>query len=232
MPLLAGTFLITIIALIVSTPIGIFSAVFLSEYVSNKLRFILKPIIEMLSGIPTVVYGYFAALYMGPYIRSAGESWNLDVSSESALAAGVVLGIMIIPYIISLADDMLKSIPANLRDASLALGATKFETIAKIIIPAAKSGLIGAVMLAFSRAIGETMIVTMASGLTARLTANPLNSVTTVTAQIVSILTGDQEFNSIKTLAAFALAFTLFCLTLILNAIAHNVMTKYKSQFR
>ncbi len=231
-PLLAGTFLITVIALIVATPIGIFSALFLSEYVGSKTRFVLKPIIEMLSGIPTVVYGYFAALYMGPFIRNMGEKWGLNVSSESALAAGVVMGIMIIPYIISLADDMLKSIPSSIRDASLALGATRFETITKIVIPAAKPGLIGAVMLAFSRAIGETMIVTMASGLMANLTMNPLNSVTTVTAQIVSILTGDQEFNSVKTLVAFALAFTLFCLTLILNLLAHNVMTKYKGQFR
>jgi phosphate transport system permease protein len=231
-PLLAGTFLITMIALIVATPIGIFSALFLSEYVGSKTRFVLKPIIEMLSGIPTVVYGYFAALYMGPFIRGMGESWGLNVSSESALAAGVVMGIMIIPYIISLADDMLKSIPTSIRDASFALGATKFETITKIVIPAAKPGLIGAVMLAFSRAIGETMIVTMASGLMANLTVNPLNSVTTVTAQIVSILTGDQEFNSVKTLVAFALAFTLFCLTLVLNLLAHNVMTKYKGQFR
>ncbi len=231
-PLLVGTFLITVIALAVATPIGIFSALFLSEYVGASARFILKPVIEMLSGIPTVVYGYFAALYMGPFIRNMGEGWGMNVSSESALAAGVVMGIMIIPYIISLADDMLKSIPSSIRDASLALGATRFETITKIVIPAARPGLIGAVMLAFSRAIGETMIVTMASGLMANLTANPLNSVTTVTAQIVSILTGDQEFNGVKTLAAFALAFTLFCLTLVLNLLAHNVMTKYKGQFR
>jgi len=231
-PLLVGTFLITIIALIIATPIGIFSALFLSEYVGSNTRFVLKPIIEMLSGIPTVVYGYFAALYMGPFIRGMGEKFGLNVSSESALAAGVVMGIMVIPYIISLADDILKSIPVSIRDASYALGATRFETITKIVIPAAKPGLIGAVMLAFSRAIGETMIVTMASGLMANLTINPLSSVTTVTAQIVSILTGDQEFSSVKTLVAFALAFTLFCLTLILNLLAHNVMSKHKWQFR
>ncbi len=231
-PLLVGTLLITFISLVVATPIGIFSAIFLSEYTDNKLRFLLKPIVEMLSGIPTVVYGYFAALYMGPYIRNVGESYHFTVSSESALAAGIVLGVMVIPYVISLADDMFKSIPDSIREASFALGATKFETIIKIVVPAAKSGLVGAVMLAFSRAIGETMIVTMASGLMARLTFNPLDSVTTVTAQIVSILTGDQEFNNIKTLAAFALAFTLFCLTLILNFFAHNFMIKYQNQFR
>lgn len=231
-PLLSGTLLITIIALIVSAPAGILAAVFLSEYVSTELRFYLKPIIEMLSGVPTVVYGYFAALYMGPYIRQVAEGWGFVASSESALAAGVVLGIMIIPYIISLSDDVFKSIPVSIKDASLALGATKFETIARIVVPAAKSGLIGSVMLAFSRAIGETMIVTMASGLTARLTANPFQSVTTVTAQIVSILTGDQEFGSVKTLAAFALAFSLFCITLFLNIIAQNVINKSKRVFR
>lgn len=232
MPLLAGTLLITAISLIVATPLGIFSAIFLSEYISTSLRFVFKPVIEMLSGIPTVVYGYFAALYMGPYIRNLGEQLHLDTSSESALAAGIVLGIMIIPYIISLSDDVFRAIPTSIRDASLGLGATKFETITKVVIPAASPGLIGSIMLAFSRAIGETMIVVMASGLTARMTMNPLQSVTTVTAQIVSILTGDQEFGSVKTLAAFALAFTLFCLTLLLNILAQNVMSKHKSQFR
>ena len=232
MPLLAGTLLITAISLIVATPLGIFSAIFLSEYISTSLRFVFKPVIEMLSGIPTVVYGYFAALYMGPYIRNLGEQLHLDTSSESALAAGIVLGIMIIPYIISLSDDVFRAIPTSIRDASLGLGATKFETITKVVIPAASPGLIGSIMLAFSRAIGETMIVVMASGLTARMTMNPLQSVTTVTAQIVSILTGDQEFGSVKTLAAFALAFTLFCLTLLLNILAQNVMNKHKSQFR
>lgn len=231
-PLLSGTLLITTIALLVAAPIGIFSAICLAEYLDNTVRFYTKPIIEMLAGIPTVVYGYFAAMYVGPNIRKLAEKMNFDVSSESALAAGIVMGIMIIPYIISLSDDILKSIPISIRDASIALGATKFETILQIVIPAAKSGLIGSIILAFSRAIGETMIVTMASGLTARLTVNPLQSVTTVTAQIVSILTGDQEFDSVKTLAAFALAFTLFCLTLALNMFAQRIMNQSKYVFK
>lgn len=231
-PLLSGTLLITVIALAIATPIGLLSAIFLAEYVSNGVRFLLKPIIEMLSGIPTVIYGYFAALYVGPYVRELGYHFGLEISSESSLSAGIVLGIMIIPYIVSLSDDVLKSIPSSIREASLALGATQAETIVKVVIPAAKSGLIGAIMLAFSRAIGETMIVTMASGLTARLTGDPFDSVTTITAQIVSILTGDQEYGSIQTLAAYALAFTLFCVTLCINIVAQKVIYQSKNVFR
>ena len=197
-PLFAGTAFIALIAMCVAVPIGLFSGIYLAEYASTKVRKYSKPIIEILAGIPTVVYGFFAALTVGPFFRKVGESLGLTVSSESALAAGLIMGVMIIPYISSLSDDVINSVPQSLRDGSYAVGATKSETIKKVIIPAALPGIIGSILLAVSRAIGETMIVVMAAGLAANLTINPLESTTTITTQIVMILVGDQEFDSPK----------------------------------
>ena len=214
-PLFAGTAFIALIAMCVAVPIGLFSGIYLAEYASTKVRKYSKPIIEILAGIPTVVYGFFAALTVGPFFRTVGESLGLTVSSESALAAGLIMGVMIIPYISSLSDDVINSVPQSLRDGSYAVGATKSETIKKVIIPAALPGIIGSILLAVSRAIGETMIVVMAAGLAANLTINPLESTTTITTQIVMILVGDQEFDSPKTQAAFALGLTLFIACLL-----------------
>lgn len=230
-PVLTGTLLITLIAMVVAVPLGLLAAIYLSEYASNRFRTVTKPILEMLAGIPTVVYGYFAALVAAPHIRAAGEALHLTVASESALAAGLVMGVMVIPFILSLSDDVMNAVPNSLREASLAMGATQAETITKVIIPAALPGIMGAVLLAISRAIGETMIVTMAAGLAANLTFNPLSSVTTVTAQIVTLLVGDQEFDSPKTLAAFALGLLLFFITLLLNIFALTIVKKYREQY-
>ncbi len=230
-PLLTGTLLITTIAIIVAGPLGLFSAIYLAEYASPRFRAIAKPILEVLAGIPTVVLGFFAALTVAPLIRGWGEQYGLDVASESALAAGLVMGMMIIPFISSLSDDVINSVPQSLRDGAYALGATKSETIKNVILPAALPGIVSAFMLAISRAIGETMIVVMAAGLAANLTANPLEAVTTITVQIKTILVGDQEFDSAKTLAAFALGFVLFVVTLILNVIALQVVRRYREQY-
>lgn len=230
-PLFLGTFLITIIAMLVAVPFGIMSAIYFSEYSSRRFRSISKPIIEILAGIPTVVYGYFAALTLAPFVKDIGKMLGIPVASESALAAGLVMGIMIIPFVMSLSDDVMNAVPQNLRDGSLALGATKSETIKKVVIPAALPGIMGAVLLAISRAIGETMIVTMAAGLAANLTLNPLDSVTTVTAQIVTLLVGDQEFDSAKTLASFALGLSLFVITLLLNITAIIIVRKYQERY-
>lgn len=230
-PLFTGTLLISFIALVVAVPIGLMSAIYLAEYANSKVRAIAKPLLEILAGIPTVVYGFFAALTVAPFIRDAGGMVGLDVSSESALAAGVVMGIMIIPFISSLSDDVINAVPQAMRDGALGLGATKSETVLKVIIPAALPGIIGSILLAASRAIGETMIVVMAAGLAANLTANPLQAVTTVTVQIVTLLVGDQEFDSPKTLAAFALGLMLFLTTLVLNIIALHVVRKYREQY-
>jgi phosphate transport system permease protein len=230
-PLLTGTLLITFIAIIVAGPLGLFSAIYLSEYATPRFRTIAKPILEILAGIPTVVLGFFAALTVAPYIRGWGEGLGLDVASESALAAGLVLGMMIIPFISSLSDDVINAVPQSLRDGAYALGATKSETIKKVILPAALPGIVSAFMLAISRAIGETMIVVMAAGLAANLTFNPLEAVTTITVQIKTILVGDQEFDSAKTLAAFALGFVLFFFTLILNIIAQQIVRRYREQY-
>lgn len=219
-PVLVGTLLITVIAMLVAVPLGLLSAIYLSEYTSLDVRNRLKPILEILAGIPTVVYGYFAVLVVGPFIRLVGEKLGLEVSTESALAAGIVMGIMIIPFILSLSDDAMASVPQNLRDAAFALGSTKAETIVNVVIPASSAGILSGILLAISRAVGETMIVTMAAGMHAKLTLNPLDSVSTFTAQIVALLVGDQEFDSPKTLSAFALALTLFILTLFLNLLA------------
>ena len=230
-PLFAGTLLISAIAMAVAVPIGLFSAIYLAEYAHRKFRATAKPLLEILAGIPTVVYGFFAALTVGPLLRSAGESMGLDVASESALAAGLVMGVMIIPFVSSLSDDMITAVPQSMRDGSYALGGTPSETIRRVVLPAALPGIVGGVLLAISRAIGETMIVVMAAGLSANLTANPLAAVTTVTVQIVTLLVGDQEFDSPKTLAAFALGLVLFLVTLGLNIIALHVVRKYREQY-
>jgi phosphate transport system permease protein len=207
------------------------TAIYLSEYAHVKVRTVAKPLLEILAGIPTVVYGFFAALTVAPFIRGWGESLGLSVASESALAAGAVMGIMIIPFVSSLSGDVINAVPQAMRDGSYALGATKSETIRQVIIPAALPGIVGGMLLAVSRAIGETMIVVMAAGLAANLTWNPLEAVTTVTVQIVTLLVGDQEFDSPKTLAAFALGLVLFVVTLILNVIALHVVRKYREQY-
>lgn len=230
-PLFTGTLLISFIALAVSVPVGLLSAVYLSEYATKPMRSTLKPMLEMLAGVPTVVYGFFAALTVAPFIRDLAESIGLEASSQSALAAGLVMGIMIIPFVSSLSDDVINAVPQNLRDGSLALGATQSETMKNVIFPAALPGIMGGILLAASRAIGETMIVVMAAGLAAHLTANPLDSVTTVTVQIVTLLTGDQEFDSAKTLAAFALGMMLFIVTLLLNVVALKIVRKYREQY-
>ncbi|MGB4865372.1 MAG: phosphate ABC transporter permease subunit PstC [Hyphomicrobium sp.] len=230
-PLLVGSLLITFIAICVAGPLGLFSAIFLSEYASQKVRAIAKPILEILAGIPTVVLGFFAALTVAPMIRGLGEAYGLNVASESALAAGLVMGMMIIPFISSLSDDVITAVPQSMRDGSYALGATKSETIRQVLLPAALPGIVSAFMLAISRAIGETMIVVMAAGLAANLTLNPLEAVTTITVQIKTILVGDQEFDSAKTLAAFALGFVLFFVTLLLNYIALRIVRKYREQY-
>ena len=230
-PIFVGTLLVSAVAMFIAVPIGLMSAIYLAEYASNGVRTYAKPALEVLAGIPTVVYGFFAALTVAPFLRDLGASFGLSISSESALAAGGVMGIMIIPFISSLADDVITAVPQSMRDGSLAMGATQSETIRKVVIPAALPGIVGGIMLAISRAIGETMIVVMAAGLAANLTANPLDSVTTVTVQIVTLLTGDQEFDSPKTLAAFALGLMLFTVTLLLNIFALHIVKKYREQY-
>jgi phosphate transport system permease protein len=230
-PVISGTLLITFIAMVVAVPTGLMIAVYLSDYASSRVRSIFKPLVEILAGIPTVVYGFFAALTIGPAFREVGQAIGLTVASESALAAGLIMGVMIIPFVSSLSDDVMNAVPQSLRDGSFALGATKSETIKQVVFPAALPGIVGAVLLAVSRAIGETMIVVMAAGLAANLTANPLQAVTTVTVQIVTLLVGDQEFDSPKTLAAFALGLLLFVVTLCLNVIALNVVRKYREKY-
>ncbi len=230
-PLFVGTLLISAIAMIVAVPIGLMAAIYLSEYANSKVRATAKPLLEILAGIPTVVYGFFAALTVAPFIRNFGESIGLSVVSESALAVGLVMGIMLIPFISSLSDDVINAVPQSLRDGAYGLGATQSETIRQVVIPAALPGIVGGILLAVSRAIGETMIVVMAAGLSANLTLNPLDMVTTVTVQIVTLLVGDQEFDSAKTLAAFALGLMLFTVTLILNVIALHIVRKYREQY-
>jgi len=230
-PLFTGTLLISAIAMLVAFPVGLMSSIYLAEYADHRMRAVLKPVLEILAGIPTVVYGFFAALFVAPMIRNLGESIGLTVASESALAAGLVMGIMIVPFVSSISDDVITAVPKAMREGSYGLGATQSETIRKVVIPAALPGIVGGVLLAVSRAIGETMIVVMAAGLAANLTANPLEAVTTVTVQIVTLLVGDQEFDSPKTLAAFALGLVLFLVTLFLNIIALHVVRRYREQY-
>jgi phosphate transport system permease protein len=223
--------LITVIAMLVAGPLGLFSAIYMAEYATPRIRAFVKPILEILAGIPTVVLGFFAALTVAPLIRGWGQSIGLDVASESALAAGLVMGMMIIPFVSSLSDDVINAVPQSLRDGSYAMGATKSETIKKVVLPAALPGIVSAFMLAISRAVGETMIVVMAAGLAANLTVNPLAAVTTVTVQIKTLLVGDQEFDSAKTLSAFALGLVLFFFTLALNYIALKIVQRYREQY-
>jgi phosphate transport system permease protein len=232
-PLFWGTIFIgAIIAMIVAIPLGLMSAIYLTQYARPGVRRWMKPLLEMLAGVPTVVYGYFAALTVAPLVRDIGKGIGIaSATSESALAAGLVMGIMIIPFVSSMADDSITAVPQAMRDGSLAMGATPSETIRKVVVPAALPGVVGGVLLAVSRAIGETMIVVMAAGLAANLTANPFASVTTVTTQIVQLLTGDQEFDSAKTLAAFALGLVLFIVTLLLNIVALRVVKKYREAY-
>ena len=230
-PLLAGTALISAIAMSVAGPLGLFAAIYLAEYASKVQRSLIKPALEILAGIPTVVYGFLAALIVAPLLRGGGEQMGFEVSSESALAAGLVMGVMIIPIVSSLSDDVIRAVPHSLREGALGLGSTRAEMIRKVILPAALPGIVSSLLLATSRAIGETMIVVMAAGLAANLTLNPLQAVTTVTVQIVTLLTGDQEFDSPKTLAAFALGLLLFFVTLVLNVIALRVVKKYQEQY-
>jgi len=230
-PLFAGTLLITAIAMSVAVPLGLLCAVYTSEYAGPRSRAAVKPLLEVLAGVPTVVYGFFAALTVAPALRELGSTLGLDVASESALAAGGVMGIMIIPFISSLSDDVMNAVPQSLRDGAFALGATKSEAIRQIVLPAALPGIAGAILLAISRAIGETMIVVMAAGLAANMTLNPFAAVTTVTVQIVTLLVGDQEFDSAKTLSAFALGLVLFFVTLCLNVAALMIVRRYREQY-
>ncbi len=229
-PLFAGTLLITIIAMLVATPIGLFAAIYLSDFAGPKVRAWAKPMLEILAGIPTVVYGFFAAITLAPFLRNSGESIGLPIASESALAAGIVMGIMIIPFISSLSDDVINAVPQSLRDGSYGLGATKAETIRQVVLPAALPGIVSAVLLGISRAVGETMIVVMAAGQGANLTANPLEAVTTVTVQIVMLITGDTEASTAAG-PAFTLGFTLFCITLLMNVVAQRIVRKYRELY-
>lgn len=230
-PLITGTLLISFIAMLIATPLGLASAVYLAEFASARTRSIAKPLLEMLAGIPSVVYGFFAALTIAPFIRNTGATAGFEISSESALAAGIAMGIMVVPLVSSLSDDVINSVPQSLRDASLGMGATHAETVRKVVLPAAVPGIAGSLLLATSSAIGETMIVVMAAGLAANLTLNPFEAVTTVTVQIVTLLTGDQEFDSAKTLSAFALGLFLFVITLILNVIALKIVNHFREQY-
>jgi phosphate transport system permease protein len=230
-PVFLGTLVIAVIAMVIAVPTGIFTAIYLIEYANDRVRAFVKPMLEILAGVPTVVYGFFAVLTVAPAIRQTGGLLGIATSPNSALAAGLVMGIMIIPFVSSLSDDALKAVPRSLRDGSLAMGATRGETMMRVLLPAALPGIMGGVLLGFSRAIGETMIVVMAAGLIASMTINPLDSVTTVTVQIVTLLIGDTEFDSPKTLAAFALGLVLFLITLTLNIIALGIVRRYREQY-
>ncbi|MGM0586537.1 MAG: phosphate ABC transporter permease subunit PstC, partial [Pseudomonadota bacterium] len=230
MPLFAGTLLITLIAMLVAAPVGLFSAIYLSDFAGPRVRAWAKPMLELLAGIPTVVYGFFAAITVAPFIRSTGESLGLDVASESALAAGLVMGIMIIPFVSSLSDDVINAVPQSLREGSYGLGATKAETMRLVVLPAALPGIVSAILLGISRAVGETMIVVMAAGQGANLTANPLEAVTTVTVQIVALITGDTEADTAAA-PAFTLGFTLFVVTLALNMVALRIVRRYRELY-
>jgi phosphate transport system permease protein len=230
-PVFTGTLLISAIAMAVAIPVGLFSAIYLTEYAHPKFRAVIKPLLELLAGIPTVVYGFFAVLVVAPAMRNFGDMIGVPIAPNSALAAGAVMGIMIIPFVSSLSDDAIAAVPRAMRDGSYAMGATKGETITKVLLPAALPGIMGGILLAVSRAIGETMIVVMAAGIIASLTANPLAPVTTVTVQIVTLLIGDTEFDNPKTLAAFALGLVLFLVTLALNVFALHIVRKYRERY-
>jgi phosphate transport system permease protein len=229
-PLLWGTLYISFVALMVAVPVGLFAAVYMAEYASQRVRTASKPLLEVLSGIPTIVYGFFALISFGPFLRDVGAQLGLSISASSVLTAGVIMGVLI-PFVSSLSDDIINAVPQSLRDGSYALGATKSETIKRVILPAALPGIVGATLLAASRAIGETMIVVLAAGIAANLTLNPFDAVTTITVKIVSQLTGDLQFNSPQTLVAFALGLTLFAFTLVLNIYALYMVRRYHEQY-
>lgn len=231
-PIFTGTFVITIIAMAVAIPIGLGSAVYMSEYASGKVRNTLKPLLEILAGIPTVVYGFFAAITVAPFVVKAAASLGFEASFNSALASGIVMGIMIIPVIASLSDDVIRAVPDSQRKASLGLGLTQGETIKNIVLPSAMPGIISASLLGLSKALGETMIVVMAAGLRPNLSINPLEDMTTVTVRIVDALVGDQAFNSPATLSAFALGLVLFIVTLVLNIISLMLIRKFKEKYK
>jgi phosphate transport system permease protein len=230
-PVILGSIVIMFIALFIAVPVGLMSAIYLNEFASRRFRAWAKPILEILAGVPTIVYGFFAILVVAPFLRETGASLGLPVSPNTALAAGLCMAIMLIPFISSFADDALSAVPQSLRDGSLALGATRGETMLKVLFPAAIPGIVGGILLAVSRAIGETMIVVMAAGIIAKLTVNPLDTVTTVTVQIVTLLIGDTEFDNPKTLAAFALGMLLFIITLGINILALRIVRKYREQY-
>jgi phosphate transport system permease protein len=231
LPLLWGTIYITIVALLVAVPVGLTAAIYMSEYASSRMRSFTKPALEVLAGIPTIVYGFFALSTFGPFMKGIGENIGLEISPNSVLSAGFVMGVMIIPFVSSLSDDILSAVPNSLREGSYGLGATQSETIKRVVLPAALPGIVGACLLAVSRAVGETMIVVLAAGIAANLTVNPLQPLTTMTVKIVSQLTGDLEFNSPQTLVAFALGLTLFVFTLSLNVLALHIVRKYREQY-
>lgn len=231
LPVLVGTLVVTAVALLVAVPTGLFAAVYLNEFAPRRFRAVAKPMLEILAGVPTVVYGFFAILVIAPALRSFGAALGLDVAPNSALAAGAVMGVMLIPFITSFADDAISAVPSSLRDGALALGSTRSEAMMQVQFPAAIPGIVGGVLLAVSRAIGETMIVVMAAGLIARMTLNPLDSVTTVTVQIVTLLIGDTAFDNPKTLAAFALGMMLFLVTLAINICAIRIVHKYREAY-
>jgi phosphate transport system permease protein len=232
LPLLWGTLYVSLIALSVAVPIGLFSAIYLVEYASPRIRSFAKPAIEVLAGIPTIVYGLFALITVGPILRDYfAQPMGLGQSSASVATAGLVMGIMLIPFVSSLSDDIINAVPRSLRDGSLGLGATKSETIKRVVLPAALPGIVGAILLAASRAIGETMIVVLGAGAAARMSLNPFEAMTTVTVKIVSQLTGDTDFNSPETLVAFALGITLFTFTLGLNVLALYIVRRYREQY-
>lgn len=230
-PVLLGTIVITVIASVFAIPVGIATGIYLKEFASSRARTVIKPILEILAGVPTVVYGFFAILVIAPALRSGAAMLGIAAAPNMALAAGLVMGVMLIPFISSFTDDALNAVPRGLRDGSLALGATQSETVLKVLFPAAIPGIVGGILLAISRAIGETMIVVMAAGLIATMSVNPLDSVTTITVQIVTMLIGDTEFDNPKTLSAFALGLMLFIVTLILNVLALRIVRKYREMY-
>jgi len=231
LPLLWGTMYISLVALFVAVPVGLFAAIYMSEYASRGVRTVIKPLLEMLAGIPTIVYGFFALVTFGPFVRDLGASLGVGISATSVLTAGFIMGVMLIPFVSSLSDDIINAVPQSLRDGSLGLGATKSETIRHVVLPAALPGIVGAILLAASRAIGETMIVVLAAGIAANLTLDLFEPVTTITVKVVSQLTGDLEFNSPQTLVAFALGLTLFVFTLVLNVYALYIVRTYREQY-
>jgi len=230
-PVFLGTIMVSAVAMFVALPVGILSAIYMAEYASPGIRTVVKPLLEILAGIPTIVYGFFAVLVVSPLLRGLGASIGVDVSPTAAIVPGAVMGIMLIPFISSLSDDALTAVPRAMRDGAAALGATKSGTIRQVLLPAALPGIVGGVLLAVSRAVGETMIVVMAAGLTATLTLNPLDGVTTTTVQIVTLLIGDTEFDSPKTLAAFGLGLVLFLATMLLNIVALQTVKQYREKY-